>query len=168
MADYNATDTTEDGQRKQVHSENEIRRPSLMGSNKDQGEVGTGNSTKQVSGKWKRGRSATKHKKAKKSNKNKHSKNKRRYRSTSSSSSIEKSSPSPKGINLEERNASIASVHLLHLIHHRCLLPRILQMQEVEKGRWVADSKLYLKKISLDAISPMTWPNMPIQILKHM
>ena len=73
-----------------------------------------------------------------------------------------------KGINLEERSASIASVHLLHLIYHRHLLPRILQMQEVEKGRWIADSKLYLKKISLDTISPMTWPNMPIHILKLM
>ena len=29
MADYNATDTTENGQRKQVHSENGIRSPSL-------------------------------------------------------------------------------------------------------------------------------------------
>ena len=63
MVDYNATDTTEDGQRKQVHSENEITSPSLMGSNKDQGEVGTGNSPKGVSGKRKRGRNATKHKK---------------------------------------------------------------------------------------------------------
>ena len=96
MADNNATDTTEDGQRKQVHSEDEIRSPSLMGSNNDQGEVGTGNSPKGVSGKRKRGRSATKHKKAKNSNKSKHSKNKRRYRSTSSSSLTEKSSPSPK------------------------------------------------------------------------
>ena len=43
MADNNATDTTEDGQRKQVHSENEIRSPSLMSFNKDQGEVGAGN-----------------------------------------------------------------------------------------------------------------------------
>ena len=55
MVDYNATDTTEDGQRKQVHSENEITSPSLMGSNKDQGEVGTGNSPGE--------RNATKHKK---------------------------------------------------------------------------------------------------------
>ena len=37
MSDNNATDTTEDGQRKQVHSQNGIRSPSLMGSNKDQG-----------------------------------------------------------------------------------------------------------------------------------
>ena len=36
MADYNATDTTEDGYRKQVYSENKIRSPSLMGSIKDQ------------------------------------------------------------------------------------------------------------------------------------
>ena len=49
MADYNAVDTTEDGQRKQIHSENEIRSPSLMGSNKDQGEVGIGNSPRGVS-----------------------------------------------------------------------------------------------------------------------
>ena len=67
MADNNTTDTTEDRKRKQV--------PSLMGSNKDQGEVGTGNSHKGVSGKRKRGRSCIKHKKAKKSYKNKHSKN---------------------------------------------------------------------------------------------
>ena len=66
MADYNATDTTEDEQKKQAHSENEIRSPSLMGSNKHQGEVGTGNSPKGVFGKWRRGRNATKHKKAKK------------------------------------------------------------------------------------------------------
>ena len=64
MVDNNATDTTEDGQRKQVHSENRIRSPSLMGSDKDQGEVDTGNSLKGVSQKRKRGRSATKHKKA--------------------------------------------------------------------------------------------------------
>ena len=96
MVDNNATDTTEDGQRKQVHSENGIRSPSLMGSNKDQGEVGTGNSPKRVSEIWKKGRSATKHKKVKKSYKNKHSKIKRRYRSTSSSPSTEKPSPSPK------------------------------------------------------------------------
>ena len=86
MAGNNATDTTEDGQRKQVYSENGIRSPSLIGSNKDQGEVGTGNSAKGVSEKPKRGRSATKHKKTKKSYKNKLSKSKRRYRSTSSSS----------------------------------------------------------------------------------
>ena len=65
MADYNVTYTTEDGQRKQVHSEYEIRRSSLIGSNKDQGEVGTENSPKGVSRKRKRGRSANKHKKAK-------------------------------------------------------------------------------------------------------
>ena len=81
MADYKATDTTEDGQRKQVHSEKEIRSPFPMGSNKDQGEVGTGNSPKGVSGKRKKGRSATKHKKAKTSNRNRHSRNKSRYRS---------------------------------------------------------------------------------------
>ena len=64
-----------------------------MASNKHPGEVGTGNLPRGVSGKQKRGRSATKHKKAKRSKKNKHSKNKPRYRSTSSSLSIEKSSP---------------------------------------------------------------------------
>ena len=66
MVDYIAVDTTEDGQRKQVHPENEIRSPSLMRSIKDQGEVGTGNLPRGVSGKRKRGRSATKHKKSKK------------------------------------------------------------------------------------------------------
>ena len=72
------------------------------------------------------------------------------------------------GINLEERSASIASVYLLHLVHHRYLLFRNLQRQEVETGRWVADSKLYLRKRSSDTISPLTWPNMPIHILKLM
>ena len=43
MTDYNVIDTTEGGQRKQIHSENEIRSPSLMGSDKYQGKVGTGN-----------------------------------------------------------------------------------------------------------------------------
>ena len=86
MADNNTTDTTKDKQGKQVHSENEIGSSSLMGSNKDQGEVGIGNSSKGVSVKRKRMRSATKHKKAKKTYKNQPSKNKRRYRSTSSSS----------------------------------------------------------------------------------
>ena len=66
-----------------------------MGSNKDQGEVGTGNSPRRVSGKRKRGRSASKHKKVERSNKNKHPNNKRRYKITSSSSSTEKFS-SPK------------------------------------------------------------------------
>ena len=67
-----------------------------MGSNRDQGEVGTGNTLGGVSGKRERRRSATKHEKAKQSNKNKHSKNNRCHRSTSSSSLTEKSSPSPK------------------------------------------------------------------------
>ena len=66
MADNNTTDTTKDKQRKQVHSENGIGSSSLMGSNKDQGEVGIGNSSKGVSVKRKRMRSATKHKKQKK------------------------------------------------------------------------------------------------------
>ena len=73
-----------------------------------------------------------------------------------------------KGINLEERSEIIASVHLLHLLRYHRLLPQIIQIQGVEKGRWVADSNLYLRKISLDTISPMTWPNMPIHILKLM
>ena len=156
MVDYNATDTTEDGQRKQVRSENEITSPSLMGSNKDQGEVGTGNSPKGVSGKRKRGRNAIKHKKQ----------NNQTKASTQRISVAIEVLLHPcqqkslllllKSINLEGRSTSIASVHLLHLIHHRHLLPQNLQRQEVEKGRWVADSKLYLRKISLDTISPMT------------
>ena len=36
-----------------------------------------------------------------------------------------------KGINLEERNASIASAHLIHLIHHHHFIARNLQRQEV-------------------------------------
>ena len=36
-----------------------------------------------------------------------------------------------KGVNFEERSASIASVHLLYLIHRRHLVPRSLQRQEV-------------------------------------
>ena len=36
-----------------------------------------------------------------------------------------------KGINIEERSASIASVNLLHLILRRHILPRNLQRQEV-------------------------------------
>ena len=62
-----------------------------MGSNKDQKEIGTRNSPKEVSGKRKRGRSATKPKKAKISYKNKHSKNERRYISTSPSPKRHKS-----------------------------------------------------------------------------
>ena len=73
-----------------------------------------------------------------------------------------------KGIKLEERSTSIASVHLLHLVHHRHLLPWSLQRHEIETGRWAADSKLHLRKISPDPISPLTWPNMQIHILKHM
>ena len=73
-----------------------------------------------------------------------------------------------KGINLEERSTSIASVHLLHLVHHRHLLPRSLHRQEVEKGRLVADSKLHLRKISSDTIFRLTWPIIPTHILKLM
>ena len=62
-----------------------------MGSNKDQKEVGTRNSPKEVSEKRKRGRSVIKPKKAKISYKNKHSKNERRYRSTSPSPKRHKS-----------------------------------------------------------------------------
>ena len=65
-AENNTADTTEDGQRKQVHSDNGIRSPFLMESNKDQGEVGTRNSLIRVSEKWNRWRSSSKHKKAKK------------------------------------------------------------------------------------------------------
>ena len=76
--------------------------------------------------------------------------------------------PLLKGMNLEERSTSIASIHLLHLDPHRHLLPRSLQRQEVETDRWVDDSKLYLSKIISDTISPLTWPNIPIHILKLM
>ena len=46
-----------------------------------------------------------------------------------------------KGVNLEERSASIASVHRFHLIYRCHLLLRSLQRQEVKRGRWVDDSK---------------------------
>ena len=134
-----------------------------MGSNKDQGEVSTRNSPRGVFRKRKRGRSATKHKKAKRSNK---------ISTRRISVSIDvllhpcrQKSPLLliKDINLKERSASI---YLLHIDHHRHLLPRSLQKQEVETDCWVVDSKLYLRKVSSDTISPLTWPNMLIQILK--
>ena len=59
MADNNVADTTEDGQRKQVLSDNGIIIPCIMGSSKDLWDVYTGNSSKGVSRKRKRGRSAT-------------------------------------------------------------------------------------------------------------
>ena len=71
-----------------------------------------------------------------------------------------------KGTNLEKR--SIVSVPLIHLIHNRHFLPQSLQRQEVEEVRWVADSKLYLRKLSSDKIFPLTWSNKPIHILKLM
>ena len=141
MVDNNAIGTTEDGQRKQVHSENGIIIPSLMGSNKNQEEVVTWNLPKGVTGKRRKGGSATKHKKRK---------NQTKISTQIISVAIEVLLHPPrhktlllpiKGINLEERSASIASVHLLHLIHHRHLVPRSLQRQEIEKGRWVANSK---------------------------
>ena len=58
MSDNNPTDTIEDGQRKQVHSENGIISPFLMRSIKDQVEAGTGNLPKGVSENRKRGRNA--------------------------------------------------------------------------------------------------------------
>ena len=93
MADYNATDKTEDWQRKQVHSENGIRSPSLMGSNKEQEKVGTGGEVLpsiKTSNQW------------------------------VSIARRLKSLLLLKGINLEERSASIAS---FHLVHRRHLLP---------------------------------------------
>ena len=66
----NATDTTEDGSRKQVHSDNGIRSLSLLLSNKDQREADTKNFPEGISEKGKPGRSATKHKKKKNSYKN--------------------------------------------------------------------------------------------------
>ena len=98
MAGNNATDKIEDGQRKQVHSDNGIRSFSLMGSNKEQGQVGTGNMSNKFFKNRKRRRSATKQKKAKtkSSYRNKHSKSKGRYRSTTSSSLTKTYSPSPK------------------------------------------------------------------------
>ena len=97
-AGNNRSDTTEDAQRKLVHCDHAIRSPTLIGSTKDQGEVGTRISPKRVYEKLKRGRSATKHKNAENphKNKNKYSKSKSCYRSTSSSSSTDKSPPSPK------------------------------------------------------------------------
>ena len=73
-----------------------------------------------------------------------------------------------KGTNLEKRSASILSVSFCHLIHHRHFLPQSLQRKEVEEVRWVADSKLYLRKLSSDKIFPLTWSNIPIHILKLM
>ena len=156
MADYNAIDTTEDGQRKQVHSGNEVRSPSLMGSNKDQGEVGTqGTRLGESLENGKGGEVLPTTKKRK-------DQTKTSTRRTSVTIEVlphprrQKSFLLVKGINLEERSASIASAHLLHLVYHRHPLPRSLQRQKVETGRWVADSKLYLRKISADVISPLT------------
>ena len=63
MADYNTTDRTEDRQRKQAHSGNGIRSPSLMGSKKCQGEIGIENLPKKKKktekGNRKSGRSAS-------------------------------------------------------------------------------------------------------------
>ena len=72
------------------------------------------------------------------------------------------------GTNLGKRSASIVSVPLIHLIHHRHFLPQSFQRQEVEEVRWVADSKLYLRMLSSDKIFPLTWSNIPIHILKLM
>ena len=43
VTDNNAAGTTEDGQREQGHYDNGFRVSSLIGCNKYQGEVGTGN-----------------------------------------------------------------------------------------------------------------------------
>ena len=95
MADNNAADTTEDIGNKSILTLELEALPS-WGPSKLAVEVGTGNSTKWVSERLKRGRSATKQKKARSSYKSKHSKSKRRCRSTSSSSSTEQFSLSPK------------------------------------------------------------------------
>ena len=95
MADYNAIDTKKMDRGSKSILEMKLEALPSWGQQRPRGSWHTGNSPRGVSGKRKRGRSATKHKKAKRSNKNKHSKNKRRYRSFSSSSSTEKSSPSP-------------------------------------------------------------------------
>ena len=170
MADYNAINITEDGQRKQVHSANKIRSPSLMGSPsiKYQGEVGTGTRLGESLENGKRGEVLPSTKKQKDQTKT----------STRRISVAIEVLLHPrrqkslllllKGINLEESIANISSVHLLHLVHHRHLLPRSLQRQEIETDRWVVDSKLYLRKISSVTISRLTWPNMPMHILKLM
>ena len=170
MADYNAINITEDRQRKQVHSENKIRSPSLMGSPsiKYQGEFGTGTRLGESLENGKRGEVLPSTKKQKDQTKTSTRRisvtievllHPRRQKSLL---------PLLKGMNLEERSTSIASIHLLHLDPHRHLLPRSLQRQEVETDRWVDDSKLYLSKIISDTISPLTWPNIPIHILKLM
>ena len=92
MDDYNAIDTTEDGQRKLVHSGNEIRSLPSWRPRNTQGKVAQGTCLGE-SLENRKGEKCYEAQKAKRSKKNKHSKNKRRYRSTSSSSSIEKSSP---------------------------------------------------------------------------
>ena len=108
MADNNTTDTTEDRKRKQV--------PSLMGSNKDQGEVGTGNRTKEFLENEKGAEVVSSTKKRKNHIKT----------STQRISVTTEVLLCPrrqkclllflKGINLKERSASIARVHFLYLI----------------------------------------------------
>ena len=129
MAYNNATDTTKDGHRKQVHSENEIRSPSLMGSNKGHGKVGTEDRPMQ-SLKIEKGGEVLPSTKERKN-----------HTKTSTQSVAIEVLFHPrrqksllfllKGVNFEERSASIASVHLLYLIHRRHLLPRCLQRHEV-------------------------------------
>ena len=60
MADNNVAHTTEGRKRKQVHSYNGTRSPSLKGFNKDQWDVGRANSPKRISEKRKKERNATK------------------------------------------------------------------------------------------------------------
>ena len=106
MTDNNATDTTEYRQRKQVHSKNGMRSPSLIGSNKDKREVGKGNQPKGVSEKRKRERSATKHKKQK--NRTKTSSQRVRVAAEVLLYPLRQKNflPLQKDINLEEPNAS--------------------------------------------------------------
>ena len=130
IADNNAADTKEDGQRKQLHSENGIRSPSLMGSNKDQGKLAQRTRLRESleNGKGEEVLSSTKKRKNQiKSSQRISGAIKVLFHLRRQTSLI----LLLKGINLEGRSASIASVHLLHPLHHRHLLPQSLQKQEV-------------------------------------
>ena len=92
----------------------------------------------QISVKFKKGRSATKHKETKHSHRNKHSKIKRGFRSACLFLSSEESFPYQVfKANLKKVSASIASVHHFHLLHCLHLVPQKPQILLKRKNIWV-------------------------------
>ena len=131
MADNNATDTREDGQRKQVHSEMELEALPSWGPTKAKGRLAKGTRVRESLENG-RGREVLPNTKKQKN----HTKTSPQIITVAIEVLLHPRLQKSlllllKNINLEERSASIANFHLLHLIHRPHTLPRSIQREQV-------------------------------------